>query len=244
MPGWQGQKMRLDAFQISPIFTIVVILLLHCYVLFIGSAVALPTRLQTRHFFCNFKASGWIDAISVAADKSANIKFFRFSKNFRDTGFFFGQKIGTKKNLVRFIFRRRPIFLGPRPIFFKNKAWLWTWMRSSSSASASASASVGFRSLPMVRCRPLESLLASQVRKKTKLYLRRSNHCPVKYVERNAFFIVFVPRLYSYWSTTQEYFLSSILFVCYHVPKTKELLKLLLLLFLVFFSICLNSSLK
>ena len=103
MPGWQGQKMRLDAFKISPIFTIVVILLLRCYVLFIGSAVALPTRLQKRHFFAILRPAAGSMQFLLLQTNLQTLIFSVFRKTFA-TPDFFGQKIGTKKNLVRFIF--------------------------------------------------------------------------------------------------------------------------------------------
>ena len=113
--------MRLDAFQISPIFTIVVILLLHCYVLFIGSAVALPTRLQTRHFFAILRPAAGPMQFLLLQTNQRTLKFFRFSKNFRDTGFFFGQKIGTKKKLGSFHFSSATDIFGSTPDFFQKQ---------------------------------------------------------------------------------------------------------------------------
>ena len=112
--------MRLDAFQISPIFTIVVILLLHCYVLFIGSAVALPTRLQTRHFFAILRpAAGSMQFLLLQTNlQTSNFSVFR--KTFA-TPDFFGQKIGTKKKLGSFHFSSATDIFGSTPDFFQKQ---------------------------------------------------------------------------------------------------------------------------
>ena len=89
--------MRLDAFQISPIFTIVVSLLLRCYVLFIGSAVALQTRLHRGPFFAILRPAAGAMQFLLLQTNLQTLIFSVFRKTFATPDFFRSKNRDEKK---------------------------------------------------------------------------------------------------------------------------------------------------